>query len=234
MRKFPGFAAGTLVQHCQVSPNRNLYLFAVRYHKILSHPFFDSMPKNCSYGAARGSQKTLLEGFLLMSVGVPALIAWMAVVVVGGSRDSVLGASALTVTSEFSPCLPWTDAVSMIVVWTRRYCHSPTALRARAVAYYGVPLSSMREVVRTRDASSILYPLTVTNTINASCWFVYGLFALHDPVVWAPNGVGVLLGMVQFTLRIIYGTQSAEVQILGQSSIKNVEDGSVSVLRETA
>ena len=73
--------------------------------------------------------------------------------------------------------------------------------------YYAAPLSTFAEVVRSRDASSILYPLATCNLVNGVAWFVYGLFALADPFVWAPNGLGSLLAVASLALRARYGAR---------------------------
>lgn len=64
------------------------------------------------------------------------------------------------------------------------------------------------QVVRKRDASSILYPLAVASTINGGAWTVYGLFGIQDPLVWGPNLAGAMLGVVQLVLRAVYGAGS--------------------------
>ena len=44
--------------------------------------------------------------------------------------------------------------------------------------YYGAPLSTMAEVIRTRNSASILLPLTLMNLINALLWTTYGVVGL--------------------------------------------------------
>jgi solute carrier family 50 protein (sugar transporter) len=41
--------------------------------------------------------------------------------------------------------------------------------------YYMAPLSSLLQVLRERDSSSIYWPLSLTNLVNAALWFVYGM-----------------------------------------------------------
>jgi hypothetical protein len=41
--------------------------------------------------------------------------------------------------------------------------------------YYMAPLSSLMQVLRERDSSSIYWPLSLTNLVNAALWFVYGM-----------------------------------------------------------
>ena len=38
------------------------------------------------------------------------------------------------------------------------------------------------------------------NLINGATWGIYGYFAISDPYLAAPNGIGALLGLVQCML----------------------------------
>jgi solute carrier family 50 protein (sugar transporter) len=44
-----------------------------------------------------------------------------------------------------------------------------------ALIYYASPLSTMAEVVRTRNSASILLPMTIMNVANAGLWTTYGV-----------------------------------------------------------
>lgn len=72
------------------------------------------------------------------------------------------------------------------------------------VLFYAFPLSTMVEVIRTRDSSSIIAPLSALSWLNGACWTVYGVLAIKNPWVWAPNGIGVVLASVQLLLSLIY------------------------------
>mmetsp|Transcript_19062 Transcript_19062/g.30840 ORF Transcript_19062/g.30840 Transcript_19062/m.30840 type:complete len:227 (+) Transcript_19062:524-1204(+) len=61
------------------------------------------------------------------------------------------------------------------------------------VMYYAAPLSEVKEVIRTRDSRSLYFPLAVAQTICGGSWLVYGI-ALNDPFIYAPNGMGTILG----------------------------------------
>jgi hypothetical protein len=65
--------------------------------------------------------------------------------------------------------------------------------------YYAAPLTTVKEVILTRNSKSLYLPLAVANTVNGTAWFVYGV-ALSDPYLMAPNGVGALLGALQLVL----------------------------------
>ena len=66
--------------------------------------------------------------------------------------------------------------------------------------FYVAPLTTLAQVVRTRDSSSLHPPLCVMNLINGTTWGSYGYFAISDPYLAAPNGIGALLGIVQCML----------------------------------
>eukprot|EP01025_Chloroclados_australasicus_P037509 TRINITY_DN3829_c1_g1_i1.p2 TRINITY_DN3829_c1_g1~~TRINITY_DN3829_c1_g1_i1.p2 ORF type:complete len:269 (+),score=11.79 TRINITY_DN3829_c1_g1_i1:65-808(+) len=72
------------------------------------------------------------------------------------------------------------------------------------VVYYAAPLSVFYKVVRQRDCSSLYLPLAITNTVNSSMWFIYGLVGLSDPFLWVPNGIGVVLSIFSIVLIAIY------------------------------
>ncbi|KXZ52053.1 hypothetical protein GPECTOR_10g1076 [Gonium pectorale] len=82
---------------------------------------------------------------------------------------------------------------------------SPQGLAGNVVCliYYAAPLSTMWEVIRTRNSASILVPLTMMNTLNAALWTTYGI-AVLDPYIWLPNGIGLALSLLQIALRLLF------------------------------
>lgn len=76
-----------------------------------------------------------------------------------------------------------------------------------SLVYYGAPLSTMADVIKKRDSSSILLPLTLMNTLNACLWTTYGL-AIGDAYVFVPNGIGALLSVAQLSLCFLYPAKS--------------------------
>lgn len=58
-----------------------------------------------------------------------------------------------------------------------------------SLMYYAAPLSSMAEVIRTRNSASILLPMTAMNTLNAALWTTYGL-AVLDIYIWCVRAEG--------------------------------------------
>lgn len=71
------------------------------------------------------------------------------------------------------------------------------------VVYYAAPLSTVAQVVRTRDSKSFYLPLTIMNGVNGLCWFAYGL-ALNDWFIAAPNLLGAVLSALQLVLIFMY------------------------------
>lgn len=63
------------------------------------------------------------------------------------------------------------------------------------ITYYAAPLSTLLQVWRTRNASSLSLPLASANAANGALWLVYGL-AIGDKFVSVPNGIGLSLAIV--------------------------------------
>ncbi|KXS09968.1 hypothetical protein M427DRAFT_201379 [Gonapodya prolifera JEL478] len=72
------------------------------------------------------------------------------------------------------------------------------------ILWYISPLSTIVSVLRTRDASSFSLPFSLTCTVNALLWLVYGLFTF-SPFIWVPNSIGSLIGILQIVLSAMFG-----------------------------
>jgi solute carrier family 50 (sugar transporter) len=94
------------------------------------------------------------------------------------------------------------------------------------VMYYASPLTTMYTVVTTKDSSSLYPPMLLANLANSSMWLIYGLFALNDPFVYAPNGIGATLSGLQLTLSAIYPKKISSTSAELKGHI--IEEGSVS------
>jgi solute carrier family 50 protein (sugar transporter) len=79
-----------------------------------------------------------------------------------------------------------------------------------ALFYYAAPLTTIAEVFRTRDSSSLYPPMLLANTCNSSMWFVYGLFGIYDPFVYVPNGIGASLSIFQLFLAVTFKRKEKE------------------------
>jgi len=69
--------------------------------------------------------------------------------------------------------------------------------------YYLAPMSTMAEVIRTKDSKSMYLPLVVTNCLNGLCWFAFGI-GLKDWWLAAPNLFGSCVAVVQLGLIAVY------------------------------
>mmetsp|Transcript_50986 Transcript_50986/g.75662 ORF Transcript_50986/g.75662 Transcript_50986/m.75662 type:complete len:230 (+) Transcript_50986:103-792(+) len=72
------------------------------------------------------------------------------------------------------------------------------------VAMFAAPLSKIRQVIVSKDASSIYWPLTTVQVVNCLTWTVYG-FVQDDVWLYGPNTAGLILGLVQVALLAIFG-----------------------------
>ena len=104
-------------------------------------------------------------------------------------------------------------ATSSLTLWTAlRFSGAPLATAKTVlglfastftVMLFGSPLSTVRTVVKQRNSASILGSLTVAQIINSSLWTAYGV-TLRQIFVWAPNGIGLVLGLMQLALKFLY------------------------------
>mmetsp|Transcript_27373 Transcript_27373/g.74022 ORF Transcript_27373/g.74022 Transcript_27373/m.74022 type:complete len:238 (-) Transcript_27373:778-1491(-) len=78
------------------------------------------------------------------------------------------------------------------------------------ICYFGAPLSTMTEVIRTRNSASILRPLTTMNTASACLWSAYGL-ALADAYIYIPNTIGLGLSGTLMSLACIFPSKQRHV-----------------------
>ncbi|KAI3652259.1 hypothetical protein MP228_003562 [Amoeboaphelidium protococcarum] len=74
------------------------------------------------------------------------------------------------------------------------------------VIFYAAPMSTLFQVLKSRDASVFSLPLLIASVINACLWTFYGYFGLSepDPYIWCPNLVGVLVSLVQFACKFAF------------------------------
>jgi len=74
-----------------------------------------------------------------------------------------------------------------------------------AVFLMGSPLSTLRTVINERSTSSLPFFTSLTTFGNALSWSLYGLIIAHDPMVYIPNLLGLLLAIFQLILFVIFG-----------------------------
>ena len=74
------------------------------------------------------------------------------------------------------------------------------------LVYYASPLTTVKEVLEKRDASSLYFPISCANFVNGASWATYGL-ALNDWLLFAPNAMGAALGALQMALIRAYPSE---------------------------
>mmetsp|Transcript_2505 Transcript_2505/g.3831 ORF Transcript_2505/g.3831 Transcript_2505/m.3831 type:complete len:292 (-) Transcript_2505:708-1583(-) len=91
------------------------------------------------------------------------------------------------------------------------------------IVFYGAPLSTILEVLRTRNSSSIHRRTLVMSLLNAFFWTAYG-FAIVDIMVIFPNATGLLLGIFQVCLCVVFSSNMKVDNRKGHQLVQN-EDG---------
>jgi uncharacterized protein with PQ loop repeat len=70
--------------------------------------------------------------------------------------------------------------------------------------FYGAPLQTIETVISEKNSASIHRPLMRMNWLNTSFWVLYGLVGRNDPVIYVPNAIGLLFGLIQGLLCCLY------------------------------
>lgn len=74
-----------------------------------------------------------------------------------------------------------------------------------AVILMASPLATMRTVIASRNTSSMPFATSVAGFLNASSWAAYGLLVANDPMIYAPNLLGLAASSVGLGLFARYG-----------------------------
>jgi solute carrier family 50 protein (sugar transporter) len=83
------------------------------------------------------------------------------------------------------------------------------------IFFYGAPLQTVQTVVTERNSESIHVPTMVMNWTNTTFWILYG-FARHDFVIIVPNALGLLLGLIQGVLCVMFPRRETGLEPLRQ------------------
>lgn len=67
----------------------------------------------------------------------------------------------------------------------------------------GAPLKSLGEIIKTKDTSSLPFPLIVSGSLVTSLWFLYGI-CIHNVFLQIQNMVALSLCLVQLSLFFIF------------------------------
>lgn len=107
----------------------------------------------------------------------------------------------------------------------------PVKLAAQVVGLEGVafcvllfasPLASLKHVVQSKSAKTIPLPFTLACIINCFCWSAVGYFEMKDFMIYFPNALGLMFGLVQLLLRLKYGDGK---ESKGSSTVKKTATG---------
>lgn len=118
--------------------------------------------------------------------------------------------------------LLFSGAAATLCLWTFLAVSGASIAKSSSVLGYfasalfvvlsGSPLLTIKSVVANKNSGSILGPLTVAQVVNSSLWTAYG-FAVQNTFVWGPNIVGLVLGLAQLTLKIMFPVPKKQVAV---------------------
>jgi solute carrier family 50 protein (sugar transporter) len=86
---------------------------------------------------------------------------------------------------------------------------------AFCILMFASPLVAMKTVIQTKSAESIPLPLTLASIACCFSWAVTGLKKMRDPVVYVPNLIGLVFGLVQLALKLVYGNGNNSAKDIG-------------------
>ena len=75
---------------------------------------------------------------------------------------------------------------------------------AICLCLFASPLAALKTVLSTKSAASIPLPLSLATTINCFLWTVVGVFDMHEPNIIIPNAIGLIFGLLQLVLKLVY------------------------------
>jgi solute carrier family 50 (sugar transporter) len=98
--------------------------------------------------------------------------------------------------------------VAVVVGWFDVLAAEPATVvgvtvNLNLIVFYGAPLQSIQTVLATKRSDSIHVPTMMMNWCNTSFWMMYGL-GRHDLLILMPNSVGLILGLAQGVLCVLY------------------------------
>jgi solute carrier family 50 protein (sugar transporter) len=78
-----------------------------------------------------------------------------------------------------------------------------TTAIAASVFFYASPLTTIRKVIRTKNAASIPFEMLLVGALNNILWIIYGTL-IHDMLLISPSIISVSLASTQLILYAIY------------------------------
>lgn len=89
--------------------------------------------------------------------------------------------------------------------------------------FYGAPLQSIQTVMARKTSETIHRPMMRMNWVNTSFWVLYGYVARHDVVIYGPNALGLIFGIIQGVLCCIYPQRATDVDVDTEPLLLNEE-----------
>jgi solute carrier family 50 protein (sugar transporter) len=137
---------------------------------------------------------------------------------VAGVKDDISNAAPSSrrihhTTIFLSVTATWLFLLSIAAFLPAEYHHAQVltvgiAANINLVFFLAAPLSSILVVVRHQNSSSIHGPTMMASIANCSLWSTYGLLAIHDPFIYLPNIIGLVISIVQLLLFLCYRSTS--------------------------
>ncbi|KAK7272610.1 hypothetical protein RJT34_29321 [Clitoria ternatea] len=80
---------------------------------------------------------------------------------------------------------------------------------ASLISMFASPLFVIKLVIQTKSVEFMPFCLSLSTFLMSTSFFLYGLFN-DDAFIYAPNGIGTMLGMIQLILYFYYEGKSRE------------------------
>ena len=80
------------------------------------------------------------------------------------------------------------------------------------IAMYASPLAAIQAVVKSKSAKAIPLSLTVVSLLSCIFWTGTAYFELHEPYIYVPTTLGIIFGLMQVALKIVYKESSSKGQ----------------------
>ena len=74
-----------------------------------------------------------------------------------------------------------------------------------AVCLMGSPLATLKTVIATKSTEALPFYFSLMTFGNALSWSLFGVVVAKDPLVYAPNLLGLILTVIQLSLFCFYG-----------------------------
>jgi len=104
-----------------------------------------------------------------------------------GSLCSVATAASLYLPAETAAPIVGLEACAVVMVM------------------FSGPLTTIKTVLKEKSTASLPFAFTMATIVNCVAWTGYGALVINDPLVYIPNSVGLMAGLVQLGLFARFG-----------------------------